>query len=669
MKSIKLKLLLIFSTIILLVSVGIEGFAITAIRSHLLQDADAHLIDLAKQEAKHIQSRVDGQLAYISALAQNPILSDEASTYEEKSAFFEAEAKRAGYLAFGFADKNGNATRFNNKGATENIASEDYFQSALNGQAAFSDVIVSSTSQELILCYATPVYKSGEMIGVFYGIYNGNTLSNIVSEVNYKQTGYTYIINNQGVTVGHKNIDLVIAKDNDIENMKTDESLRELGELTQKMISGDVGSGEYTYNGITKMAGFAPINNSPWIVIFGIEKDEVLSSVNALQNTLMIVAIVAVILGALITYFISNGIANPIKRVTQAAQGIAQGNLDVTLSVKSKDEVGHLAEAFNLTVVRLANYQGYIDEISQALSHIAQGDLTVTLQREYVGQFAKVKDNLEALLDGLSATLLHIYQASEQVNSGAEQVANSAQALSQGATEQAMSIEELSAVINEATGQINMNYENSKTARDKAALAGGEMYKSTEQMSNMIAAMAQITTKSSEISKIIKIIDDIAFQTNILALNAAVEAARAGSAGRGFAVVADEVRNLAAKSAEAAKNTTVLIEETLKAVESGSQIAGKTADSLNISAKGAKEVIALIDEIALSSDAQATGILQINQSIEQISSVVQTNAATAEQSAAASEELSSQANALQSLITKFQLRQNDALQYSDQGIF
>ena len=209
MKSIKLKLLLIFSTVILLISVGIEGFAITAIRSYLLQDANTHLVDMAKQEAKHIQSRVDGQLAYISALAQNPILSDEASTYEEKSAFFESEAKRAGYLSFGFADKNGNAMRFNYKGATENIASEDYFQAALKGQAAFSDVIVSSTAQELILCYAAPVYKNGEIIGVFYGIYNGNTLSNIISEVSYKQTGYTYIVNNQGVTVGHKNIDLV----------------------------------------------------------------------------------------------------------------------------------------------------------------------------------------------------------------------------------------------------------------------------------------------------------------------------------------------------------------------------------------------------------------------------------------------------------------------------
>lgn len=657
MKSIKLKLLLIFTAIILILNVGIGIFTTNAVTKQLVQDAHAHLTDLAQKEAAHVQALVDGRLAYVSALAQNPILLDDEMTFQEKVTFFEAEAKRAGYLAFAFADKQGNATVFNSKRETANVSSRDYFQTALSGQAAVSDLIISSATGELVMIYAAPVYDQGRIVGVIYGRRDGNALSDVVREVHYKQTGYAYIINNQGVTVGHKNTDLVFAQDNDIENMKTDASLRQLGELTQKMTTRTVGSGDYTYNGVTKIAGYAPIEGTPWIMIFGVEKEDILSGARMLQKILVAITIAAVLIGALITYFVSGSISSPIKKVTAAAQQIADGNFNVALSVNSKDEVGRLANAFNLTIERLVNYQGYIDEISDALYHVSRGNLKVELQREYSGQFKKLKDGMKDLLSNLNETILQINHSSDQVHSGAEQVANASQALSQGATEQASSIEELSASITEVTEQIRKNAENAKDAHAKANFAGKEMHASNDQMREMMAAMEQITLKSSEISKIIKIIEDIAFQTNILALNAAVEAARAGAAGKGFAVVADEVRSLAGKSAEAAKNTTVLIEETIKAVNNGSQMANKTATSLDKSAQVTMDAVALIDKIALASHEQATAVVQINQGIEQISTVVQTNAATAEESAAASEELSGQANILKALISKFVLNE------------
>lgn len=395
-------------------------------------------------------------------------------------------------------------------------------------------------------------------------------------------------------------------------------------------------------------------------------EDTLKAGKSATFRTVGLSTLIVLLLICVVSYFMGASIAKPIKKAAIAAEHIADGNFDVELFVKSQDEAGHLAKAFNVTIEKLKNYQGYIDEMSDALLSISKGNLNIELKRDYVGQFKKLKDNMEAVLENLNSTLSDINQSADQVSSGSDQVASGSQALSQGATEQASAIEELSASITEITNHIKQNAENSKLASDKADSAGEEIKNSNAQMKEMISAMEQINAKSSEISKIIKIIDDIAFQTNILALNAAVEAARAGAAGKGFAVVADEVRNLAAKSAEAAKNTTTLIDETLQAVENGSGIASKTAESLESSAKVAKEAVTIIDKIAVASNQQASSIAQVSQGVDQISMVVQTNAATAEESAAASEELSSQSSVLKELIAKFTLKRINSAHLMDQ---
>ncbi|NCC15784.1 MAG: methyl-accepting chemotaxis protein [Clostridia bacterium] len=431
-------------------------------------------------------------------------------------------------------------------------------------------------------------------------------------------------------------------------------SLDVQSEAYQALSNGNVFFGETDILGTKYMTNYCPImdgNNQIIGAYFvGVPVEAVHSIFNqGLVSTIRKVVILTliVLLGiAIITLFISNGITKPIKKLTSAAQQIANGNFNVTLSVDSKDEIGELAQDFRLTIDRLENYQGYIDEIAEALHNISLGNLKIELHRDYTGQFQTLKNSMQDLIANLSETLLQINQTADQVHSGAEQVSNAAQALSQGATEQASSIEELSSAIAEVADQIKKNASNTATAQDKAEFAGKEMDVSNGQMAEMMAAMEQISSKSFEISKIIKIIEDIAFQTNILALNAAIEAARAGAAGKGFAVVADEVRNLAGKSAEAAKNTTALIEHSIGAVKNGSQIAESTANSLDISAVATKEAITLIEQIARASQEQATAIIQINQGIEQISSVVQTNAA-------ASEELSGQSNILKELISEF----------------
>lgn len=354
--------------------------------------------------------------------------------------------------------------------------------------------------------------------------------------------------------------------------------------------------------------------------------------------------------------YIIRGINMPVKELDDVASKIADGDLNQSITYSSKDELGKLAVNFNKTVDRLRDYVKYIDEISDVLKQIAGGNLVFDLTYDYAGEFAKVKQALEEISESLNGTLGQINQSADQVAAGSDQVSSGSQALSQGATEQASSVEELAATINEISSQVKETADNANEARRQSDETGDQVAASNQQMQEMIAAMAEISEKSGQISKIIKTIEDIAFQTNILALNAAVEAARAGEAGKGFAVVADEVRNLASKSSEASKSTAALIEGTVQAVEKGTGIANATAQSLNAVVESTKEVVLSVDKIASAAEQQAASIQQVTQGIDQISSVVQTNSATAEESAAASEELSGQAQMLKDLVGQFKLR-------------
>ena len=386
----------------------------------------------------------------------------------------------------------------------------------------------------------------------------------------------------------------------------------------------------------------------------GTEKSVQLTKTSELLMLIMFSILVAgFIVSMLIAIYIARTISKPIRIVEQAANELAQGNYDITVDYKAKDEIGALCVSMGTMI---STTKSVINDIVRSLGEMADGNFDLTAEAEYVGVYDRILKAMDKITADLSYTMTQINQSSEQVSGGSDQVSSGAQALSQGATEQASSIEELSATIAEISEQIKKNAGNAQEARKKSISASDEVVASNRKMQDMIGAMADISGKSAEISKIIKTIEDIAFQTNILALNAAVEAARAGAAGKGFAVVADEVRNLAGKSAEAAKSTTALIEETVKAVENGTHIADDTANALALVVTGTQEVTELIGNIADASSEQATSVTQVTLGVDQISSVVQTNSATAEESAASSEELSGQAAMLKSLVSKFRVK-------------
>lgn len=371
-----------------------------------------------------------------------------------------------------------------------------------------------------------------------------------------------------------------------------------------------------------------------------------------------IVIIVAALLAALwFGVFIARGISDPIKKCAERINQLAKGDLKSPVTeVQNEDETRILADATKEIVESLNMMIGDVD---YHLSEMGNGNFTTQTQIEerYVGDFRTLLTSMQQIRNSLNATLSQINQSADQVASGADQVSSGAQALSQGSTEQASSVQELAATINEIADQVKESASNAQDALSRVTTVSNQVTESNNQMQEMMLAMNDITDSSNEISKIIKTIEDIAFQTNILALNAAVEAARAGAAGKGFAVVADEVRNLATKSQEASKNTSVLIERALKAVDNGTHIADTTAQSLTSVVDGTQEIVNSIDLISAASNQQATSITQITTGIDQISAVVQTNSATAEESAAASQELSSQAQILKDLVSRFKLEE------------
>ena len=538
-------------------------------------------------------------------------------------------------------------------GLDYDITTRDWYQelTAAN-KAIVTEPYVDTSTQKPCVSAIAPVYDSatGKMIGSAGVDFSIDKLKSMMESYKLGQNGFFMLLSAQGTLIYYP----------DSQYLEKNISETDISDNIKQAVANQQ-EGEYTYTALGQaMHGYLSKDSTTgYMVISGLPDSEYNSSVNTLRNAIITIFAIALIVLVVVVVLLSLSIVRPIRNLKNAANHIADGQLDVDLRARSRDEVGQVTEAFGRTVGRLKNYIDYINEISAVLNQVADGDLVFELKHDYVGEFEKIKTSLLNIRKTLSQSVNQMTLAANQVSVNANQVSQGAQSLAQGATEQASSIQELSATVLTMAEQVKKNARDAEAASHNAEKSGQEIVLSNTQMQKMMDAITEIKSTSNKVVTIINTIDNIAFQTNILALNAAVEAARAGAGGKGFAVVAGEVKNLASKSSESAKNTAELINSSLRAVEDGISIAEQTSKTMMEAVSSSKETVKLIDDIAAASSEQATVISQITEALSQISSVVQNTSATAEESAAASEELNSQSHLLQQLVNKFTVDEND----------
>lgn len=579
-----------------------------------------------------------------------PKLSDPKVSVSEKQKIIDSRAKAYGFMRGNVLKSDGNSIFDGN-----NYSDRNYFQAAIKGESFASDPVVSKVTGNMTMIISAPIWKNGipntEVTGVVYFVPDENFLNVQMEKMKIGDTGSSYVINKDGLTIAHEDPSIV-GVSNTIKMAETDKELLDLAEIEKSMIKGENDFGKYSYNGVKKVVGYAPIPNTDgWSIAVATTENEFLGHLKRAILFIVFTLIGFLVAGFVISSRFADSISKPILDCAGRLNLLAEGDLKSPVpTAKYEDETGQLLNDLSATIDRL---NGAISETSHCLAAAADGDLTQTIDREYKGDFEELRNSVNHIIISLNNTIDQINMSANQVANGSEQVSSGAQALAQGATEQSSSVEELVATIEDISTKIQSSAENSVDAKNKISSVSEDIQNCNVQMQNMLAAMNDINISSNEIGKIIKTIEDIAFQTNILALNAAVEAARAGSAGKGFAVVADEVRNLANKSAEAAKDTTSLIESSISYVENGSKIANETGTIMYSIVENTRIVSESIDAISENAVSQAQAIVQVQQGIDQISSVVHSNSATAEESAAASEELSAQSEGLKDLVEKF----------------
>ncbi|MEG0614893.1 MAG: methyl-accepting chemotaxis protein [Oscillospiraceae bacterium] len=669
MKSLKTKLVL---------SVLLMSFALTLTMSivgsiSVIKSTNATLNQMVTPLATQTASAIDAGLTIyrkdVSDLATSDVYTKYATNKSYQTVFFGESIEKMGAISYTLYDPEGKAyLRQSPKGEDYIINEPFYLEAKEKGVVTVSDPVVNTATQQINFIVTSPVMSEGKMIYMLAVYYNFETFNNIVANIEFGKTGRAFVINGEGDTITDAIAENVTNHFNAITAAETDKSLKGLADTYRVATSdGKAGSTIYSENGEKMTVGYAPVPNTDWILMISGPQKEFLSTIPTTILMCVVCGLIGLGLISVITYIMMKKIMLPIISTTNRLKALSEGNLTDDVEVAStNDEVGILSKSLEGTVISLKNY---IDNISESLKKIAEGNLAFEMEGDFKGDFVTIKNSFNGILAALRKTLSNIDIAATQVNSSTTKLSDDSQALSNGAEQQASAIEMLSEKLSGVSSQVSVNAMSAEKTTELVSGVVKQITSCNSGMGKMVSSMNDINVSSQKISKIIKVIDDIAFQTNILALNAAVEAARAGTAGKGFAVVADEVRNLAVKSAEAANQTTELIEGSVANVKKGTAIAQETARFLDGIVASTEEISNQVQSISIASKEQAATISEINSGVEKISSVVNSNTQTASQSAVSSEELSGQAALLNKLVSHFKYSGNFSTDYVTEDAF
>lgn len=652
MKSIRTKitLCLILTVVTALAASGISS--IIPNYKSTLSNVEYMMCETAVLAAGRVEQELASYKNAVMDAGCIPQLSDPDVPLDDKKTIIEERCAMHNFQRENIIGMNGTSI-FDGK----DYSDREYVNQAMQGNVYVSEPLVSKITGELSIMVAAPLYSGGvygsSIAGVIYFVPHETFLNDIVASVQTGENSRAYMLDKSGYTIADITLGTVMSQNIEAE-AKKDPSLRELASVHAAMCQGKNGFGSYT-DGETKMfTAYAPVNNTDgWsLAVTAPQINYLASTRDAMAINLAVIGI-STLVSVFAALILANSISKPMKACAKRMDLLVKGDLETPVpKIKSKDETGMLAGATASLVEGLGTV---IKDISYLMDGLANQNLGVDTRHEdvYVGSFQKILFSIRNMKTELSNVMKQAGCSAKQVFSASEQLSASAQTLSQGTVEQASSVQELAARINIISGQVKNTANEALDVRARTHHTGEEISICNQRMQELMDAMDKIKASSQEIEKILKTIDDIAFQTNILALNASVEASRAGSAGKGFAVIAGEVRNLAIKSAEAAKNTSVLIANSTNTVHIGAETAANTAGILSEVVAGIQAVSSAIDNIAAVSNEQSDAICQITEGINQISAVVQNNSATAQESAAASEQLSAEAEGLERMVGQF----------------
>lgn len=619
-----------------------------------MDSLEKSMTETAKISAKYICSEIKAYLNIATMAGLNSKFSDSNLSKDEMQKFLNEIMNSNGFIRANILDTDGKSIF-----SDLDVSERDYFKAAIQGKTFISDPTLSKTSGKLSLMISAPIWKDGiqnsTIVGAICFVPKEEFLNDIVRSISVGKSGSAYILNSNGLTIAHINSSIV-GVENTIEAVKTDKSLTSIAEIEKRMIDGEEGFGHYRYNDINKIEAFAPIPESNgWSIGVTAERKEFLSKYRMSIGFTMLIVLTFIVLGSFVAIRLSIGISKPIRLWTNRIVQLSEGDLETDIPIiDSKDEISVLSNAASNFIVTLKDI---VKDLTYVLSQMSDGNFDISSTRKYRGDFIPIQISVEKIVKSLNYTLCQIDQSSEQVANSSKQVANGAQLLAEDTVKETEIIDELAVSLNEISEKVNKNTEYAKRAEQISENTACIVSDGNEQMELMVKAMDEIHRNTDQIQNIIKTIESISNQTNLLSLNAAIEAARAGEHGKGFAVVADEIRSLADESGNATQNTIELIKKCILAAQNGVETVNRTSESLKKIVTGTEESKDAVKSIMVYSEEQSKALQNVVKNIECVSSVIQSNSNVSQQSAATSQELSSQASVLKELIDKFNLKQ------------